>query len=196
VFLRLFNDAVMVAVPREQNVEKTNIQDDTTMRRRHFLLSTAAGLTVGACTSAPVIPAYNGPEVTLVVVNKGARRMHLLNNETLLESYDINLGFAPIGHKFFEGDGRTPEGTYRIDRRNPNSQFHLSLGISYPNVNDFAAARALGKSPGGDIFIHGQKNPFKSDDKDWTWGCISVTNEEMERVYSMVLTDTLIVITA
>ena len=75
---------------------------------------------------------------------------------------------------------------YLIDRRNPNSQFHLSIGISYPNVNDVAAAAAAGKSPGGDIFIHGQKNPFKRDSKDWTWGCISVTNDEIEDIYAMV----------
>ena len=64
----------------------------------------------------------------------------------------FDLGFAPIGDKFYEGDGRTPEGTYFIDRRNPNSKFHLSIGISYPNARDRAEAAALGKPPGGDIF--------------------------------------------
>ena len=109
-----------------------------------------------------------------------------------MTGYNIHLGFAPEGHKQFEGDGKTPEGLYRIDRRNPNSDFHLSLGISYPNVKDFAAAKAQGKSPGGDIFIHGQKSRFRKDKPDWTWGCIAVTNDEIEEIYAMVKNDTLI----
>ena len=82
------------------------------------------GLT--ACTSK--FKRYDGPEVTSVVVNKGARNMYLLHHDKVLEDYPIRLGFAPEGHKQVEGDGKTPEGLYYIDRRNPNSQFHLSLG--------------------------------------------------------------------
>lgn len=139
---------------------------------------------------------YDGPEVTGIVVNKADREMFLVHNGKALRKYDIELGFAPIGDKQIEGDGKTPEGTYFIDRRNPNSRFHLSLGISYPNAQDRAEARILGKSPGGDIFIHGQQNPFKPGrgDPDWTWGCISVTNDEMEEIYAMVKTGTLITI--
>ncbi|MGC3937979.1 L,D-transpeptidase family protein [Roseobacter sp. EG26] len=166
------------------------------MRRRDLIISTAAVVALGGCAGSSKFRRYDGPEVTFVVVNKGARRMHLLHHDTLLKSYDINLGFAPVGHKQFEGDGRTPEGVYRIDRRNPNSNYHLSLGISYPNVNDVALAKAMGKSAGGDIFIHGQKNPFRKDDKDWTWGCISVTNDEMEDIYAMVRDGTLISLSA
>ena len=166
------------------------------MRRRELLLGSAAMLSLGACATDPKFKKYNGPEVTFVLVNKGARRMHLLNNETVMKSYDIHLGFAPIGHKQFEGDGKTPEGVYRIDRRNPNSEFHLSLGINYPNVNDFAAAQSQGKSPGGDIFIHGQKHPGQKDKPDWTWGCIAVTNEEIEEIYAMVRNDTRIMLNA
>ncbi|WP_375229408.1 L,D-transpeptidase family protein [Roseobacter sp. S98] len=166
------------------------------MRRRELLLGTAAMLSLGACATDARFRRYDGPDVTFVVVNKGARRMHLLHNDTVLRSYNIHLGFAPVGPKQFEGDGKTPEGIYRIDRRNPNSQFHLSLGISYPNVNDVAAAKAAGKSAGGDIFIHGQKNPFKKDDPDWTWGCIAVTNDEIEEIYAMVANDTLVALNA
>ena len=92
----------------------------------------------------------------------------------------------PIGDKFYEGDGRTPEGTYFIDRRNPNSKYHLSIGISYPNARDRAEAATLGKPPGGDIFIHGESNRLKLGKNDWTWGCIAVPNREMEEIYSMV----------
>lgn len=111
--------------------------------------------------------------------------MQLIHNDTLLRSYEFELGFAPEGHKQVEGDGRTPEGAYLIDRKNPNSRFHLSIGISYPNINDIRRAAAMGKRPGGDIFIHGTPSNFLGDD-DWTWGCIAVTNDEIEEIYSMV----------
>ncbi|WP_299203240.1 L,D-transpeptidase family protein [uncultured Tateyamaria sp.] len=156
------------------------------MKRRHLMMGGAAAMTLGACSSRSKFKSYNGPDITYIVVNKEARRMYLLNDDKVLKDYVIDLGFAPIGDKFFEGDGRTPEGTYLIDRRNPNSQFHLSLGISYPNARDRAEAAALGKPPGGDIFIHGESSPLKRRRSDWTWGCIAVPNREMEDVYSMV----------
>ncbi|MEP5731232.1 MAG: L,D-transpeptidase family protein [Sulfitobacter sp.] len=156
------------------------------MRRRNLILGGTALVALGACSSKSKFKRYFGPEVTYVVVNKGARKMMLLHHDKVLENYDIKLGFDPKGHKNIEGDGKTPEGIYWIDRRNPNSRFHLSLGISYPNAQDRERARAQGKSPGGDIFIHGQQNPFKRDTSDWTWGCISVTNAQMEDIYAMV----------
>lgn len=128
---------------------------------------------------------YNGPEVTSVQVHKADRKMYLLHHGRVLRSYDIALGFTPEGHKQFEGDGKTPEGTYYISHKNPNSEFHLSLGISYPNTSDRAFAEAAGKSPGGDIFIHGGPNRPVAR-RDWTAGCIAVTDREMERIYSMV----------
>ena len=114
----------------------------------------------------------------------------------MLEAYVVGLGFAPVGHKQVEGDGKTPEGTYVIDRRNPNSQYHLSIGISYPNRQDLETARAMGKSPGGDIFIHGQKHASRrrKTDGDWTYGCIAVSNTEMEQIYAMVRNGTPITI--
>ncbi|WP_135502717.1 L,D-transpeptidase family protein [Roseovarius aestuariivivens] len=130
---------------------------------------------------------YYGPEVTRVLVYKGERKMYLLHHDEVLESYRIDLGFAPDGHKQFEGDGRTPEGHYTIDRRNPNSAFHLSIGISYPNAQDIARAREAGKQPGGDIFIHGRPNEKKrGNGPDWTAGCISVKDREIEDIYAMV----------
>lgn len=166
------------------------------MRRRHFLLSTVAAVTLTGCSGgADKFRSYSGPEVTGIVVNKANREMFFVHHGKVLKKSKIELGFAPVGHKQFEGDGKTPEGTYIIDRRNPNSSFHLSLGISYPNAQDRAEAAALGKEPGGDIFIHGQKNPFvPSTGEDWTWGCISVTNDEMEEIYAMVKNGTPIAI--
>lgn len=148
----------------------------------------AAGCTAGA-------PRYAGPEVTRIQVFKEQRTMQLLHNTSLLRQYRFDLGFAPRGHKVQEGDGRTPEGAYRINRRNPNSRFHLSLGISYPNATDYAYARSQGLDPGGDIFIHGTPTKWLGT-PDWTWGCIAVKNEEMDEIYAMVETNTKIFIYA
>jgi len=132
----------------------------------------------------------SGMEATRLVVLKKERRMTLLRHGEVLSSHRIDLGFAPVGHKRWEGDGRTPEGRYFVNRRNPNSRFHLSLGLSYPNARDVAAARADGKDPGGDIFIHGTGDPSIRRPADWTEGCISVSNREMERIYARVRTGT------
>ena len=147
-------------------------------------------LTLAACSSK--FRSYNGPEVTRIVIYKAERRMMLLHADDVLTEHKIDLGFAPNGAKQFEGDGRTPEGRYFIDRRNPDSSFHLSIGISYPNAEDIAAARAAGKPPGGDIFIHGQAKPLQRRGTDWTAGCISVSNREIEKIYAMVKNGTVI----
>lgn len=150
--------------------------------RALFILVMVLGL--AACGNSK-FRKYNGPEVTQVQVHKADRKMYLIHNDKVLKSYDIALGFAPTGHKQFEGDGKTPEGAYYISHKNPNSTYHLSLGISYPNEADIAFAEAEGKEPGGEIFIHG--GPVKPvSRRDWTWGCVSVTNREMEVIYSMV----------
>ncbi len=129
---------------------------------------------------------YDGPPVTRIQVLKDKRRLSLLSGKRELRRYRCGLGFVPKGHKAFEGDGRTPEGRYYVDRRNPKSLYHLSIGISYPNATDRAAAEAIGKSPGGNIFVHGRGKLWKPGREDWTWGCIAVTDEEMEEVYAMV----------
>lgn len=129
---------------------------------------------------------YNGPEVTQVVVYKHARRMDLLHHNRVLRSFNVQLGRNPYAHKQREGDSRTPEGDYIIDRRNPNSRFHLSIGIDYPNEADKAWAEENGWKPGGDIFIHGLGPEFPNARGDWTEGCIAVTDREMEDIYAMV----------
>lgn len=147
------------------------------------MLCVVAGLS--GCASK--FRTYNGPEVTRVVVMKSERMMYLVHHDRALKAYEVDLGFAPDGHKEAEGDGRTPIGNYIIDRRNPNSTWHLSLGINYPNEEDIARAKALGVDPGGDIFIHGGPRPgIDRDEIDWTAGCIAVTNREMEDIYAMV----------
>lgn len=136
-----------------------------------------------ACSSK--FKTYNGPVVTLIEVHKAERKMYLIHDDRVLKAYDIALGFTPTGHKQFEGDGKTPEGSYFISHRNPNSTYHLSLGISYPNLNDAEFAQAAGKPAGGDIFIHGAPDG-KPDRRDWTAGCIAVSDKEIERIFAMV----------
>ena len=113
-----------------------------------------------------------------------------------VKSYFIRLGFNPKGHKRKEGDGKTPEGSYWITHKNPNSAFHKSLGISYPNKKDMMYAEQNGFSPGKDIFIHGgPRNFLKHFFFDWTEGCIAVTDSEIEEIYNLVNENTPIFIT-
>ncbi|MCY1669740.1 L,D-transpeptidase family protein [Novosphingobium sp. SL115] len=129
-------------------------------------------------------------DVASVRVEKSARRLLLLDGQDrILREYSgIQLGDAPVGHKQFEGDERTPEGRYVIDHGNPASAYHLSLHISYPNARDRAFAESRGRSPGGQIFIHGQPNglPAGKLPGDWTDGCIALSNAEIEQLWSLV----------
>jgi murein L,D-transpeptidase YafK len=121
-----------------------------------------------------------------IVIEKGARRMILYRDGSALRVYRIALGFSPVGDKERQGDGRTPEGVFSIDRRNPESAFHLSLGIDYPQPEDLIRASAGGYSPGGDIFIHGQPDLVPEGrfiKADWTAGCIAVSNRIMDELW-------------
>ena len=143
------------------------------------------------CSPKPQV--YEGPPVTTIAVHKAARQMDLFAGDVLVRRYRVDLGFAPEGHKQFEGDGRTPEGIYRITHRNPASAYHLSLGISYPNESDRALASALGRPVGKDIFIHGQAGKDQGK-RDWTAGCIAVRDHEIEEIYAMVAPGTPVLI--
>lgn len=126
-----------------------------------------------------------------IVVEKAARRLTLFRGATALKSYRVALGREPIGPKREEGDHRTPEGFYTIDRRKPDSDFHLALHVSYPNVEDVAQAEARGVSAGSDIMIHGLPNGSGWIGKlhqrtDWTDGCVAVTDQEIEEIWRVV----------
>lgn len=132
-----------------------------------------------------------------IVVQKSSRKMTLHRGSEALKSYRIALGGNPVGHKEVEGDQKTPEGIYRISGRNPNSRFHLSLRISYPNAADILHAQTLGLSPGGDIMIHGLPNGFSGHGSthnliDWTAGCLAVTNEEIEEIWRVTPDETVV----
>lgn len=158
------------------------------LTRRSFMAAGAGGLLLAA-GCGDKFRSYDGPEVTSILAFKGDRTLALLHQNEVLTRYNFELGFNPVGHKRFEGDGRTPEGRYWINRRNPDSRYHLSIGISYPNQRDAFQAQMIGRRPGGDIFIHGTPQEMESKD-DWTAGCIAVSNREMEEIYAMVRTGT------
>ena len=133
--------------------------------------------------------------VDRIAIHKGRREMLLLSGDAVVRQYRVALGRNPVGPKLQEGDGKTPEGHYAIDRRNPQSAYHLSLHISYPEAADRDRARATGVDPGGDIMIHGLKNGERREG-DWTQGCIAVTNEEMDEIWKLVADGTRVAIEA
>ncbi|SES08787.1 L,D-transpeptidase catalytic domain [Tranquillimonas rosea] len=151
------------------------------------LATLALVLAIAGCGNNSKFRSYDGPEVTQLMLFKEQRQLYLMHGQQTLKKYDVGLGFAPEGHKRVEGDGRTPEGYYYIDKRNPNSKYHLSIGISYPNPQDVEVARSMNLSPGGNIFIHGRGPLYRRGlPDDWTAGCISVKDKEIEQIYAMV----------
>ena len=127
-------------------------------------------------------------QIDRILIEKSDRRMTLFQDGVAVRIYPVALGFAPSGDKVRQGDGKTPEGIFRIDRRNPHSSYTLSLGLDYPQAEDRARAAAGGYSPGGDIFIHGQPNRFPDAlilSGDWTAGCIALSNAQMREVWAV-----------
>ncbi len=125
--------------------------------------------------------------VDRIVVEKAARQMVVYRSNVALKTYQISLGSQPVGAKQRQGDGRTPEGVFTVDRKNAGSAFHLSLGISYPTSADVTRARAGGYDAGGDIMIHGQPNALPAHmvmPTDWTAGCIAISNAEIEEIFA------------
>ena len=131
--------------------------------------------------------AYGKADRVLVV--KSERKLYLLHNDHVFASYRVALGRSPVGHKVFQGDGRTPEGLYQLGRRNVGSRFYRSIHISYPSSRDYAEARKYGNQPGGLVMLHGQApnsgtGYYGSRRWDWTEGCIAVSNAEMDAIWA------------
>lgn len=148
---------------------------------------------LSGCASKPAPSVSTSTHVDHVLVRKGERILELHKDGAVYRSYRIALGDNPRGHKMREGDERTPEGDYILDWRNPRSSYYKSIHVSYPNARDKAFARALGENPGGMIMIHGRPNWLTSpavareyDGRDWTNGCIAVTNPEMDEIWRLV----------
>jgi murein L,D-transpeptidase YafK len=152
----------------------------------------AMGLSVAVADSA----VKTGPGLAdYVLVEKSARKLHLLRDGQVIKSFDISLGLSPAGAKRREGDFRTPEGRYFLEMKNPNSDFFLSIKISYPGPADLQRARQMGVDPGGQIMIHGHPNEPRYpisyyQGSDWTDGCIAVSNSDMVDIWLMTATST------
>ncbi len=151
-------------------------------------------LVLGLIAICSVSQASDFPAAEKIIVEKEQRKLHLIKDDEIFRTFEIALGIAPIGDKQSEGDFKTPEGVYTLDTRNPNSDFFLSIHISYPNSKDWREARVKGVSPGGQIMIHGQPNlPTYSAayyrKQDWTNGCIAVSNSDMIDIWLMTPND-------
>ena len=156
-----------------------------------------AGLALYYFIPGKSLPA--GTNIDNIVVEKSKRQMQVYSKGKLVKTYKIALGRNPIGDKEYEGDKKTPEGSYVINAKNPNSSCHKNLGISYPDKGDIEVAKKIGKPTGGDIKIHGLMNGYGYIGKfhrwrDWTGGCIAVTDSEIDELYDAVSIGTPVVI--
>jgi murein L,D-transpeptidase YafK len=152
------------------------------------------GLTIPLAT-IPAIASEHSLQPNLVVVKKSERKLYLMNGDKILKRYDVSLGRIPLGPKVREGDMRTPEGSYTLDWKHPNSKFYRAYHISYPNAEDRNQARKRGFSPGGNIMLHGLPNTigslvYRVKGRDWTEGCIAVSNEVMDEIWETVAVNT------
>jgi len=150
-----------------------------------------AALAVAAFARLNVNPLPHDAVADRVLVEKSARRLTLLKNGSTLKTYRVALSRAPIGAKEYEGDQRTPEGSYSIDFHKPDSDYHLALHVSYPEQHDIDRAAVQGLSAGSDIMIHGLPNGRGWIGRfhrrsDWTAGCVAVTDFEIEEIYRAV----------
>jgi murein L,D-transpeptidase YafK len=142
---------------------------------------------------------YAQTAIDTVLVKKSERRMYLLHQGEIVKEYKVRFGANPIGHKEREGDERTPEGRYILDYKKDNSSFYKAIHISYPNKEDIKQAKVKNVNPGGQIMIHGQKNGLGwlsiiTQRRNWTNGCIAVTNKQMDEIWELVNINTPIII--
>ena len=167
------------------------------LRKQLPLFAVAIALAIAIATG--VLPqklmASDFPQADLVVIEKGKRQLHLVADGEAFRTFRIALGMQPQGDKQQEGDSKTPEGRYLLDARNPNSEFFLSIHVSYPDQLDRREAARRGVDPGGAIMIHGQPNePTRSENyyktQDWTDGCIAVSNSDMIDIWLMTRDNT------
>ena len=155
-----------------------------------LLLSLTSGFCVMGDAQARAIAAAL-PQADHVVVKKSARTLVLLRKGRVIKAYKVSLGREPVGPKEKAGDSKTPEGDYIIDWRNPHSKYHLALHISYPGSQDRNLAERGSYAPGGAIMIHGRPNwtgwiRSLYEDRDWTDGCIAVSNADMDEIWAAV----------
>ena len=154
-----------------------------------MLLGAQFGIAVPLIT--PARAALGPGKADKIIIVKSERRLYLVRDGQVLESFRVALGPHPQGTKIYQGDGRTPEGNYNVVGLNPGSQYYRSIRVSYPNAADRARARVLGQAAGGDIMIHGlapERRSYGGEHWrfDWTNGCIAVTDEEIDEIWRRV----------
>jgi murein L,D-transpeptidase YafK len=184
------------------NRAKLQVSDRKTMSFRSLAVALAcvsgAVLADGLPQAQPVTLRPPTPEslpvVDRVVVHKAERRLLLMHGGNIVRSYHVQLGLNPTGQKERSGDFRTPEGSYRLERRNARSDYFLSIKVSYPNEVDLKRARAHHWDTGGSIMIHGLPNYLKHEPEyygnhDWTDGCIAVSNADMTEIWMLIPDD-------
>ena len=186
----LVGTMIVVFLP-EKNAQAINTGDNPSK----VINSENGGDEVFDAQALNQVPLASLPKATLIVVDKAQRRLDVFAEDKLIRSYSMRLGFNPVGNKEKEGDGKTPEGDYVIDWRNPKSQYYKSLHISYPNAADRKRDAHQGLDPGGDIMIHALPNSMNTKGQplhnylpklDWTFGCIAVTNAAMDELWVLV----------
>lgn len=157
--------------------------------RPFVLIFAIVGIAVSCAIAEQALPA--GAKADRVVVVKSQRTLTLMSKGKVLKTYKVALGTSPIGAKVQQGDHKTPEGAFLLDRRNEHSRFYRAIHISYPDAQARTRAAKLGVSPGGDVYVHGLPNGYgfvgaSHRLKDWTDGCIAVTNDEMDEIWRTV----------
>lgn len=159
-----------------------------------LLLGLVMLIIVVAWAHWPITPLPPGPRPDLIIVEKARRTLTLYCGNTPLRSYPVSLGRVPVGPKEREGDLKTPEGLYTITEHKADSSYHRALRVSYPEAKDVARAKQLGVNAGFDIMVHGLPNGLGFFGRlhrfrDWTAGCIALTNAEIDQIYSAVPRD-------
>jgi murein L,D-transpeptidase YafK len=183
-----------------KNIVAVAMRNMMTFRDLLAILVLSAGAAAAYPDSLPqaqpglLHPMSSLPTVDRVLVRKSERRLLLMHGGNVVRSYHVALGLSPVGQKERSGDFRTPEGSYRLERRNPRSEYFLSIKVSYPNQLDLRRARARRWDTGGSIMIHGLPNQLKHDpdyysSHDWTDGCIAVSNADMVEIWMLAPDD-------
>ncbi len=167
-------------------------------RRERLSALVCPWLLLAGCAAVAFVPFTQqaqagqwGEKADRVIVYKSQRKLELLRDGQVIKTFPISLGGNPLGTKVRQWDGRTPEGHYMLDAKNPNSKYYLSIHISYPNAHDRKRSRRLGDNPGGAIFIHGLPNHMSKPRSyylhhDWTLGCIAVSDNAMMWIWQAV----------
>ena len=138
-----------------------------------------------------------------LIVSKSNRGLIAFQNNKAIKHYSVSIGQNPKGAKSQDGDLKTPEGQYYIQAKNPRSKYYLSLLISYPAPKDIELAEKLNVRPGDSIMLHGfPLDPAEREfaqsrhtsSRDWTQGCVAVSDDEIAEIYSRVQLETPILI--